>query len=250
MLDFAGTFSLAEATLILVSLFMGGILKGVTGAGAPIIAIPVMAAVTDLPTAVMVMLIPNFLTNIRQAWQFRSQQPDKRFLWPYLAAGAVGVLIGTALLTGLPSRGLDLLIAGAVLLYVAFRLIQPDWAIGGGLARTLAIPAGITAGVLQGATGLSAPATLGFLGAVRFSRPTFVATVALLFLIFSAVHIGVLGVFGVFTPLLAAASLVALMPILLGMEVGSRLSDHIPQVIFDRLVLGLLVAIAIKTLFG
>jgi len=246
----SASVSLAEMAAILASLFMGGILKGVTGAGAPIIAIPVMAAILDLPTAVMIMLLPNLLTNIGQSWQFRSHQPERRFLWPYLAGGACGVLLGTALLTGLPSRGLDMLVAGAVLLYVAFRLVKPGWTVSGALARTLAAPAGVAAGVLQGATGLSAPATLSFLGAVRLPRPAFVATVALLFLIFSTVHITALTILGVFTFTLALISLCALAPILLGMQVGSRLSARIDHVTFDRVVLCLLVVVAVKTLAG
>ncbi|MFN7225036.1 MAG: sulfite exporter TauE/SafE family protein [Paracoccaceae bacterium] len=239
-----------ELSLILFSLFLGGVLKGVTGAGAPIVAIPVIAAIVDLPTAVMIMLVPNALTNIRQATVFRASLPERRFLLPYLAGGAAGVLVGTALLTGLPSRGLDLLVACAILLYVGFRLAKPSWGLSRAVADRLAVPAGAVAGVLQGATGLSAPATLGFLNAVKFARPTFVATVALLFLVFSAVHILSLAVLGVFTLAIAFLSFLALAPILIGMAAGGRLGNRIPQTTFEYVVLTLLAAIALKLLIA
>lgn len=237
-----------EISLILLSLFLGGVVKGVTGAGAPIVAIPVIASIVDLPTAVMVMLVPNALTNIRQAQVFRKDLPENRFLLPYLIGGGAGVLLGTALLTGLPSRGLDLLVAAAIILYVGFRLARPSWAMTRATADRFAAPAGGLAGVLQGATGLSAPATLGFLSAVKFGRPTFVGTVALLFLVFSVVHIAALALLELFTPSIALMSFVALGPILLGMAVGGRLGSRIPQSTFEYVILALLSAIALKLL--
>ena len=51
---------------VLVAFALGGILKGATGAGAPIITIPVIAAFYDVRIAVIIMVVPNLLTNIGQ----------------------------------------------------------------------------------------------------------------------------------------------------------------------------------------
>ena len=56
---------------ILVAFALGGILKGATGAGAPIVTIPVIAAFYDVRIAVIIMVVPNLLTNIGQLYQFR-----------------------------------------------------------------------------------------------------------------------------------------------------------------------------------
>jgi uncharacterized membrane protein YfcA len=45
---------------ILVAFALGGILKGATGAGAPIVTIPVIAAFYDVRIAVIIMVIPNY----------------------------------------------------------------------------------------------------------------------------------------------------------------------------------------------
>ena len=47
---------------ILIAFALGGILKGATGAGAPIVTIPVIAAFYDVRVAVIIMVIPNLLT--------------------------------------------------------------------------------------------------------------------------------------------------------------------------------------------
>jgi uncharacterized membrane protein YfcA len=239
-----------ELATVFGALAMGGVLKGVTGAGAPIVAVPVMAALVDLRLAVMVMLVPNLLTNIRQAHQFRDARPERAFLLPYLGAGVVGVLAGTALLNGLDGRMLEVMVGATALAYVAFRLAQPGWRLDMPGARRLALPAGAASGLLQGATGLSAPATLGFLNAMQLPRRTFVATVALLFCLFSAVHMVALGALGLFTPGIAMLSALALIPILLGMELGGRLAARIDARLFDRLILGLLTVVAAKAILG
>lgn len=237
-----------EIAVIVAALIMGGVLKGISGAGAPIVAVPVMAALIDLRMAVMIMLVPNLLTSIRQVLQFRQAKPEGGFLWPYLAGGAVGVLAGTWLLAGLGTRALEILVATATLLYVVFRLLQPGWTLGWPWARRLALPAGLVAGVLQGATGLSAPATLSFLNAVHLSRPAFVATVSLLFCLFSLVHIAALGTLGLFTPHVALLSAFALLPMVLGMEIGTKLVNRIDMPTFNRLIIILLLAVSVKVL--
>ena len=57
-------------TLIIVGLAfaMGGILKGATGVGAPLIAVPVMTSFVDIRFAVAVFVVPNLVTNLIQSW--------------------------------------------------------------------------------------------------------------------------------------------------------------------------------------
>lgn len=245
-----GGLGAAELAAVAAALAMGGVLKGVTGAGAPILAVPVMAALVDLRLAVMVMLVPNLLTNIRQAHQFRDARPERAFLLPYLGAGAAGVLAGTAALAGLGARTLEVMVGLTALAYVAFRLAQPAWRLDWPMVRRLALPAGAAAGLLQGATGLSAPATLGFLNAAHLPRRAFVATVALLFCLFSAVHAVALAWLGLFTPAIAALSALALLPMLAGMELGNRLAARIDARRFDRLILALLAVVAGLSILG
>ena len=57
--------------VILFAFALEGTLKGTTGAGATIITIPVIAAFYDVQLAVIIMVIPNLLSNISQIYQFR-----------------------------------------------------------------------------------------------------------------------------------------------------------------------------------
>ena len=62
---------LSAIAIVFVCLALGGILKGATGAGAPILAVPALAMLFDVQFAVAIMVMPNLLTNAWQAWRFR-----------------------------------------------------------------------------------------------------------------------------------------------------------------------------------
>lgn len=113
--------------LSIIGLALGGLLKGATGAGAPIIAVPVMAMYFGVPLAVAVFAIPNLLTNVWQAWAYRKEQLPLPFMLMFAGGGAAGTLIGTILLAKLPGSALTLMVAFAVFIYVAFRLMRPGW---------------------------------------------------------------------------------------------------------------------------
>lgn len=230
--------------VIVVALLASGVIKGATGAGAPIFAIPTMAFIVDVRFAILTMLIPNLLTNIWQAIFFRRHQPDRRFVLPYVLAGGIGVAFGTALLVNLSAEMLALLVSFSALIYVGFRLAKPDWRLSFEFGRRLAVPAGLGAGLLQGATGLAAPILLTFLSALRLERLAFIATVSLMFVTFSLVHIGSLAVAGLLTPSALLISALALAPVAAGMTIGSKLAAGLEPKMFDWIILLLLAIIA------
>lgn len=233
---------------VALALVFGGLMKGVTGAGAPIIAIPVMSSFLDLPHAVMIMLLPNLLTNVRQAVVFRSHRPEGAFLLPYLSLALIGVVVGTFMLVNLPARPLNVTVALAILAYVGWKAARPSWHLTRAQALWMAGPAGAVAGVLQGATGLSAPATLSFLHSLGYARKTFIAVLALLFLVFSVTHIVALGWVGALDGGTAVLSLIAVAPLFAGLELGSRLADRINPQVFERGILVLLLLLAVRAL--
>ena len=87
-----------------LALALGGILKGATGAGAPIIAVPVIALFHDVPTAVVALVLPNCFSNLWQSWTYRKSIPEGAFAWAFAGAGLVGALAGIGLGSLVPSR--------------------------------------------------------------------------------------------------------------------------------------------------
>ena len=237
---------LAEFVIVALCLAGGGLLKGATGAGAPILAVPALTAFFDVRFAVVVMLLPNFTTNAWQGFRFRRVLPERAFMIPLLAGGIVGVTAGTFALKELPSEALSLVVALAVLGYVALRLARPHWHIDAGLARALALPAGVAAGLLQGASGLSAPVSLTFLNAMALGRHSFIAAIAVFFATFTAIQIIAVAASGLIMPGEWLYSLFALLPVSLAMPIGSYLANRASAKTLDRVILAILSGIALK----
>ncbi|SFP57817.1 sulfite exporter TauE/SafE family protein [Tranquillimonas alkanivorans] len=231
-----------------LALALGGVLKGATGAGAPIIAVPVMAILFDVPFAIAIFSVPNLVSNLWQGWHYRSHQLDRRFTVTFALAGALGAGIGTFMLANLPQEALLILVALSVFAYIAFRLARPDWVLPFAVARRIALPVGTLAGVMQGAAGVSAPVSITFLNALRTERSAFVATISVFFAAMAVVQIPLLGHYGFLTWERLAWSCAALVPLLAAMPVGAFLARRISKQVFDRLILGLLALVALRLL--
>lgn len=229
-----------------LGLALGGVLKGATGAGAPILAVPLLAMLYDVPLAVALFTLPNLFSNVWQGWHFRRYQVSSALTWRFALAGAAGAGAGSVILVSLHSDALLLCVAGAVFLYIGFRLARPHWALNLALATRLSALAGFAGGVLQGAAGISAPFSITFLNATRMAREAFIATISIFFVAISLVQIPVLAAWDVLTPERALLSAAATLPLIAGMPLGAWLGRRLSKVFFDRLVLAVLAAVALR----
>jgi uncharacterized membrane protein YfcA len=242
----------ADPTLVLAAVFafaLGGVLKGATGAGAPVVAVPVLAALFGVQFAVAVFVVPNLLTNIWQVWQYRKSLLPWQFVGPFAGGGALGAIAGTYLLAGLPSETLSIIMAMVILGYVAFRLFNAEWALRYPTAVRMAGPAGIIGGALQGATGISAPVSVTFLNAMKLPRSNFIATISVFFGAMSVTQIERLVALDLMNLERFLAGLAATATILVVMPLGTLLAKGVSQRTFDKILLGLLVVIALKILY-
>ena len=235
-------------TIILVAsaFAIGGILKGATGAGAPIIAVPLLALLFDVRFAVAVFLVPNILPNLWQAWCYRGQLLSPRFVISLAISGGIGAGVGSIALAGFSSEILTGGVALAVFLYVGFRLLKPGWILDYPLASRIVIPVGLVAGFLQGATGLSAPVSITFLNAMKLERGQLISTISVFFIALALVQFPFLTYLGILTSECFIYSLLALIPLVLFMPIGAWLGRHMSRRLFDNAILILLTSLAIK----
>ncbi|MEZ5889870.1 MAG: sulfite exporter TauE/SafE family protein [Xanthobacteraceae bacterium] len=232
--------------IAILGLCLGGLLKGATGAGGPIIAIPILAMYFDVPLAVTIFVMPNLLTNLWQSWTYRKHQLPPRFVILFAGGGGIGAGIGTVLLANLPAAALTTTVAVAVYAYLLFRILHPDWVLPYALAERLAFPASALAGALGGAVGVSAPVSLTFLNAMRLTRPQFIATISIFFIMMGVVQVPMLIAYNFLDWTRFMLSVGAIVPVLAFMPVGAWLARHVSPAVFDRIVLILLAAIAAR----
>ena len=231
---------------VALALMLGGILKGATGAGAPIIAVPVIAAVYDVRVAVALMVVPNLVTNLFQLRRYRRHALEPGFARRFAIAGMAGAGVGTFLLVRLPVTALQIIMAALILAYIALRLARPDLRIPLGSARWMLWPAGFAGGILQGAVGVSAPVSITFLNAMRLARPVFIFTVSGFFVGMCMVQLPLQVGYGLMTREVALLGVAALLPIFAAMPVGEWIGRRISAATFDRVILVFLGCLAIR----
>ena len=235
--------------LVLIAFALGGILKGATGAGAPVIAVPVMTLFFGAPFAVAVFAIPNLVTNIWQGWHFRKHALTGPLTLHFALAGALGAGLGSFMLAWLPTEALTLTVALSVLAYVGFRAWHPGWRLSLARAEKLAAPMGVLGGILQGAAGLSAPVSLSFLNALKLERPQFIVTISVFFFAMALVQVPLLVSLGLLTGERFLISCLALIPLTAAMPLGAWLARRISASTFDRVILGLLVLLSLRLIW-
>ncbi|KMW57917.1 putative membrane protein [Candidatus Rhodobacter oscarellae] len=240
---------LTNVILIACAFAAGGVLKGAAGAGAPILAVPLLALLYDVPLAVALFVMPNVISNLIQAVQYRGALAERRFVIAFAGAGVAGAVLGTLALAAADPEVLMLGVAVVVLVYVVFRLSRPDWQLPMRLARGLVVPAGLVAGVMQGAAGISAPVSVTFLSAMQMPRATFIATVSVFFLAMGLVQLPTQVLLGIMTWERFWLGCLALIPLTACMPLGAWIGRRLSREVFDRVILGLLALLAVKMLW-
>ena len=243
----------AQSIIIMtLALAAGAVVKGATGMGLPLIALPVLTTAFGLQHAVGLMAVPLIVTNVWQVWRFRNEArgPRLAFMPWFLVSGAVGIGIGTWALTALPERLLVLALGLLLLGYVGLRLAAPHWSLSLEMARRLGPLAGTGGGILQGATGISSPIGVTFIHAMNLERDAHVFAVSTMFLLFSVVQLPSLWIAGVMRTEWLLQGLLALVPILVFMPLGQWISGKLSRAAFDRMILVFLAVIGLKMVLG
>lgn len=234
---------------ILVAFSLGGILKGATGAGAPIITIPVIAAFYDVRIAVIIMVIPNLLTNIGQLYQFRKTILPKFFTLSFAIGGGIGAFLGTILLANLSIKILTLSVAFIVIVYILLKLIVPSWKLTYEKAKKLVFLMGGFGGILQGTAGLSAPISITFLNSMKLERNQFIPTISVYFGVMSIFQMPTLYYYNFLNLEIVLVSCISTLVLLSFMPIGSWIAKSVSKESFDKITLILLGFIAFRIIY-
>ena len=228
---------------------LGAFLKGATGAGAPVVGVPVLAVAFDVPTAIAVFSVINFVSNSWQGWRFRHAIRNPRFVATFAIGGTVGAVLGSFLLVWLPTDVLLAMLASVVFVYIGLRLARPGWQLSREIGEPVGGLVGLIGGMMQGAGGISAPVSVTFLNAMRLSREEFIATISTFFFFMSVSQMPVLVALGVLNTERMLLAVMGLVPLFGAMALGSYAARHISKETFDVTILLLLAVVALQLVY-
>ena len=228
-----------ELAIILAAVVLGSTVKAVTGMGLPLIAVPVAALFVDLTDAIVVIAFPNVLANLILAAREWDSRSDTRDLPILAGCGVVGAVLGTVLLVSVSETPLLVLLVASIFGYIAIFLLNPDLRVTAQQSRVWSPVVGGVAGAFQGAIGISGPIVGSWVHAFRLERSPYIFSITTLFFLTGATQLAVLLGAGELSGRVTA-SLLACIPVLASIPLGTWLRGHISARGFDYAVLTLL----------
>jgi hypothetical protein len=224
---------------------LAALVKGAIGFGFPTLGTPLLALVTDVKTAVALLVIPNLMMDSLQLRRSGPIGDAPRRLAPLLVFTMIGTVIGTKLLVALSPRTATVILGGFILGYVLLDLarfsprVPPSWEL------RLAAPVGLAAGIMGGITNAPGTPIALYLVALGLEKKAFVRSIAFTFLVVKGVQLVTLVWYGLLTWYLAAVSIGLGVTGLAGFWLGLRLQDWLDQRSFSRVVLAFLAGLGV-----
>lgn len=169
MLLVAGTFLLA------------GTVKGVVGLGLPLVSVACLTVAFDLRTAMVLTIVPSFVTNLWQAVAGRSARLIFSRLWPFLLTATITVWIGVYALANLNPRLPTGTLGTLLVIYSILNLRGARFAMPRAHETWAGPLIGIANGVLTGMTGTSVVPGVMFLQAIGLARDVLIQSMGMLF---------------------------------------------------------------------
>ena len=220
--------------VIAATFLLAGTVKGVIGLGLPTVSLALLSVAIDLPSAMALLLIPSFATNLWQASVGGKALSILHRIWPFLLMASVTVWVGATALTRIDLEILSallglLLVAYGTMNLSGFRMVlsvrQERWA--GPLIGT-------ANGVLTGMTGSFVVPGVMFLQAIGLPRDMLIQSMGILFTASTLALAVALGGNDLLNTELGTVSAFALVPAIAGMVVGQRVSRMLSETVFRQ----------------
>lgn len=161
-------FTLTELLIIIVAIALGGIIHGTLGIGFPLVATPVIALVTDVRTAIIILLIPTMTVNITSIVSSGKFMDVVRRFWFILVFIGTGSYIGTSMLVLIDPNPFRLLLALVILFYIYTRSTSSfNWAFMRNYPTVTGAGIGTAAGFLAGTVNITMPPLIIYFSELR-----------------------------------------------------------------------------------
>ncbi|QRY80269.1 sulfite exporter TauE/SafE family protein [Pseudomonas sp. PDNC002] len=225
--------------LIVLTFLLAGLVKGVVGLGLPTVAVGLLGLVMPPMQAAAILVVPSTVTNI---WQLAA---GPRFLgllkrlWGMLVGIVIGTLAVGWLLAGENWPAATPLLGVALILYALLGLSNKRFSVAPRHERWLSPLIGVVTGGITAVTGVFVIPAVPFLQALGLEKDDLVQALGLSFTVSTLALAITLSQHG---SLLQAdvlgLSLLALLPALIGMYLGTWLRSRISPLAFRRCFFG------------
>lgn len=235
--------------VILLAVTIGSVVKGISGLGLPLVAIPLMAGFLGVERAVALMIVPGLMTNAWQIWIHRQHATGFSNMAMVIVVSVFGVAAGSWVLASVPERWLFVLMAAWLGLYLIALALRFEPRLDGWQGRWPSFLVVAFAGLMQGATG-SAGAVLGpYLHALGLRKGAYVFTISVLFGMFGLTQVATLLWYGILNLDRVYEGLIACLPVLLIMPLAMRVAVRFSVRTFELVLIVMFVLMEARLIY-
>jgi len=221
------------------------LIHGTIGIGFPLIATPLLALVTDVRTAILLLVLPTVVLNVANILKGGRWNRSLAVYWPLAVYGMIGSLIGTRLLITFSPEVFLPLMAAMLVIYLNVERFGVGFSWIHRHPRIAFAVFGLTAGILAGTVNVMLPALIIFALEMRMPKTVMIQVFNFCFLFGKLTQ----GAIFVQTGLMTADVLTVSAPLAgLGMAVmllGMRIRDRISTDTYRRWLRRLLAVLAV-----
>ena len=231
--------------LILGIVLLSALVHGSLGLGFPMLATPLVAMLTDVLSAMLIVLVPTLAINIISIARGGHWRQSVGRHWPLALYGALGSIVGTRLLMATDPAPYKLLLAAVILVYLYINRygVRMPWVKHRPALAYLVF--GICAGLLAGTVNVMVPALIIFALEAGLTPRVTVQVFNFCFLLGKSSQALVFARAGLFTSEVIVATLPLAAATIVALAVGMVLQNRIDGETYRRWLKYVLLVISV-----
>lgn len=231
-------------------MFAAGITQGALGFGFPTISTPILVLMTDVKTAIILNLLPNFAVNCVGIAKGGNWSASLGRYWPVAAWVLVGSFLGAQFLIHAPQDPLRLLLGLALFAYLYQGVLaRLDWSWLSRKRRLSAMTFGIAGGFFSGTVNQALPPLIIYFTLLGLELTVMTQILNLCFLGGKVVQAATLGAAGEIRVSQALANVPLTLVGLAGLYVGMKVQKRVEPDTYKRILHYVLLVIALVLLW-
>jgi uncharacterized protein len=221
--------SQATLSVLLVAgtFLVAGLVKGVTGLGLPTVAMGALGLVMPPAQAAAMLLVPSLVTNVWQLFAGPRFIPLLHRLWGMMLGIVIGTVACSGLIASTRTQYTSAALGVALLAYGIVGLSKLRLRVPPGVEPWAGPIVGMVTGLVTGATGVFVIPAVPYLGSLGLERDDLVQALGLAFTVSTLALAAGLTWHAALPLQVAGASLLALLPALMGMVLGGWLRTRV-----------------------
>lgn len=242
-------FTITKWAFLICALLAGGLVKGIVSIGVPLIAVPLLTGILTVKQTVLLLSMPIIIGNIPQALEGGETWKAINAVKFLIIGTIIGIAIGVKILLAIPTHTASFAAGLVLAIACASMLLAPRFTLPLKFSGAIGFAAGLISGLMEGIAAIPGPLLATYLIAKGSIGKRFTKEIALVLVVSIAVLIGVFGQSRNANASDVLISVVASIPVVIGILLGRPLRDALPPKLFRSIVLVFIFLAAVQMIY-